>query len=657
MDDYEKKLKEREKQEKYKTDRLGAGSLMTMQSHINSSRLIMVNHQLGHAVNIAEPEPAEISTGFEAVLGQFSGMLVKSDEDEEVIYKIEKNLYQYLMITYSKTVNRFNVYQRKEFEEHSEGFCTRYKNNYLDSLEIGDRIPKDQIVRKSNAFDKSMNYCLGRNLNVLYMISVNTMEDQFYVMNDADKMMSMYTMETRKIPLNSNDVLLNMYGDEETYQPMPAIGKKIKNGILLGVRSINNNKALYSLKKKYLGKPESGDRIYYAEGRVVDVSIYYNKDKSKLIDSPTNEQLNETYLAELDYYRDIYEALSRIIENSDDEGYTYSDELTIMYKEAKNYLDSSAQFVDNENVFDLMMEVKIVNKKPSVDGTKWVGRGGNKGIVSLAPEEDNYFTESGVPIHVVVDALGVVGRLNPMVLNEHAQTACIQVVREEIAKTDDLDEKYKILQEFFDIVNPEEKVFFKMYYKRLSESEKDVFFKKIVKNGIYLIQDPVENCNMNDFEKMTDKFPPKLERILFSDGTKSLRRVVVSSQYFMMLKQDPVEKFSARSRGMINPLYLLPSKSALKKQGLDMYSDIAVRIGEAEIDVLLLCNEPEAIADYMAENSTSLSAKEEMANAFISDLSEDLVIDDLSVGSKKNKELIDAHLEILGSRLIIEYED
>lgn len=658
MDAYEKKVKEREQQETYKTDRLGPGSLMTLQSHINSSRLIMVNHQLGHAVNLVDSEPAKVSTAFEAPLGQFSGMLTKAEYDEEVIYKIEKNMYNYVLITYSKSTNTFSIKKRKEFEEHSEGFCTRYKNNYIDSLTVGDKIPKDTVVTKSDAFDKFGNYCMGRNLNSLYMISVNTMEDQFYVMNGADEMMSFYTIETRKIPINENDVLLNLYGDDETYQPMPEIGKKVKNGVLLGLRSINRNNAMYALKKKYLKRPEAGDKIFYAEGRVIDVDIYYNKDKSKLIDSPTNEQLNGFYLSELDYYRDVYEALSRIIENADDNGYKYSDELTILYKEAKNYLDSSAYYVDDENVFgNLLMVVKIVNKRASVDGTKWVGRGGNKGIVSLAPEDDYYKTESGVPVHVVIDALGVVGRLNPMVLNEHAFTACAQVTEEEIAKADTIEEKYEILLEFFDIVNKEEKQFFKKYYKQLNDDEREIFFRKVVKNGIYIIQDPIENSDMYDFEKMADRFPPKLERIVFPDGTMSLRRVIVSSQYFLVLKQDPIEKFAARSRGMIHPLYLLPSKSTLKKQGLDMFSDIAVRIGEAEIDLLLLCNIPEVVADYMAENSTSTTAKEEMSNTFISDSFDEVLVDDISIGSKKNKELIDANLEVLGSRLVIEYED
>ena len=57
---------------KYKTDVLGPGSALTLQTHTNASRLIMVNHQIGHAVNIKNPEPALVSTGFENVLAESS---------------------------------------------------------------------------------------------------------------------------------------------------------------------------------------------------------------------------------------------------------------------------------------------------------------------------------------------------------------------------------------------------------------------------------------------------------------------------------------------------------------------------------------------------------------------------------------------------------
>ena len=659
MSSYVEQLKEREKYEKYKTDRLGAGTLMSIQSHVNSSRLHMMNHQIGHAVNIVDAEPPLVATGFEAVFGQFSGMILKVDTDEEIIYKIERNMFNYILITYSKSLKRFNVYRREEIEEHSEGFCTKFKNTYMDSLDVGDVIPNDETLVKSDSFDKHMNYCLGKNLNTLYMISVNTMEDQIIIMNDADKKLETYMYETRVIPINDNDVLLNLYGDDDHYQAMPGMGKKVKNGILMAIRQIDNSKAPYALKKKHLARTEAGDRIYYGDGKIIDVKVYYNKDKSKLIESPTNVQVNEYYLGALEFYRDVYEALSRIIENAVDDGYTYADDLTIMYREAKDYLDASAYYSDmNGRVFgNLLLVVKLLKRAPLVNGSKLVGRAGNKGIVSIVPKKDGYISEDGRPVEVIMDALGIVGRLNPSILNEHALTAAGDVAREQIAATNDIEEKTYILYALLKLVNPEEYQHMKAYMKMLSKSQKEVFFDKVVRNGIYLIQDPIENCNLYDYEKIMEKFSPKYTRIVFPDGSKSLRRAIISPQYYMRLKQDPIEKFSARGRGMINPLYLLPTKSALKKMGMGLYSDIAVRLGEYEIDLMGLTNVPELVSDFMAENSTKSSAKEELSKRYVGDLNDTLSFDDAIEGTKKNREIIDGYLEVLGSELVFEYEE
>ena len=47
----------------YPTDRLSAGSLMTQESHVNSSRLVMVCHQVPDMINIKDAEAPLVPTG------------------------------------------------------------------------------------------------------------------------------------------------------------------------------------------------------------------------------------------------------------------------------------------------------------------------------------------------------------------------------------------------------------------------------------------------------------------------------------------------------------------------------------------------------------------------------------------------------------------
>ena len=274
MSSQEKAILKRVNELKYPTDRLGPSSLMTQQTHINASRMIMVGNQLSQMVSIKDPEQPLVPTGFENVLGSFSSMLDKTDQEYEVVAKFVKNDYNYILIGYDKKHRRFHAWKRVELEEHSEGFATRYNNNYIDSLEIGDVIPKDTMIQKSTNFDKYGNYCYGKNVNTVYLLSAQILEDGILAMNNVDSMMVTTRADTQIISIGENELLLNWYGDDDHYQGIPRIGEKTRKDIIAVVRRVDNAKAPYTLKKKRLRHIERGsDRRYFGKGRVIDIDI------------------------------------------------------------------------------------------------------------------------------------------------------------------------------------------------------------------------------------------------------------------------------------------------------------------------------------------------------------------------------------------------
>ena len=174
-----------------------------------------------------------------------------------------------------------------------------------------------------------------------------------------------------------------------------------------------------------------------------------------------------------------------------------------------------------------------------------------------------------------------------------------------------------------------------------------------------------------------------LRLVVFEDGSKSMKKVLCAKMFFVRLKQDPVEKYSARSRGPVNPLTMLPEKSSRKKRNLDAVSDVAVRLGELEQEVLLtMVNHPAVVADFMTENSTSMEAKMAMSEEkYLGDLTTDeidfsdveeadiplgmtideyfatIVENDYVVATgKKNMEQIEAYMNVLGTEIDIETE-
>lgn len=662
MSQLEKTVRKRYSELEYPTDRLGPGGLMTQQSHINSSRMIMVSHQLVDMLNIKDPEMPLVPTGFENVLASYSSMLDQTDASYKIVAKFEKNQYNYVLIGFDEKHRRYHAWKRIEIEEHSEGFATKYNNSYIDSLEVGDVVPKNTFIKKSESFDKNMNYRYGRNLNTVYLVCAQVLEDGIVLMNNADHRMDAYRASTEIINLADNEILLNWYGDDDHYQCLPKIGEKTRDGILAVTRRVDNNKAMYALKKKRLRILDRSDEKHIGAGRVIDVDILYNKERDKLADVGVNAMIRDMYDKQQEYYMKLYKYMIGIVDGAADGDYTYTDEFTIICEEAHDYVDSSTYFSDsNENVFgNMQIIVHLMNEEKLIVGSKLVGRSGNKGVISkIFPPEESWHMEDGTPIEAVVATLGIVGRLNQAQMNEFSINELSKTAVELIKMTPDLDKKLKIVYRLMKYLNSDEAEDFKSFTKGLSKKEKEKFCKRIERDGIFIVQDPIDNANMFDIGEAYKEFPAKWQRIVYPDGKKSMRKLLCSKMFYMRLKQDPVEKYSARSRGPVNPLTTLPAKSSMKKRGLIPYSDVPVRLGEYEMEVILaMINHPAAVAHYMTENSTSWPAKMVMAEQnYLGDLDGDVDMSEIDFSGKKNQEAIGAYANMLDTEIVVETEE
>ena len=659
----EKAILKRASEMKYLTDRLGPGSLMIQQSHTNSSRVIMVNSQLTHMVSIKDPEQPLVPSGFENVLASVSSMLNQTDADYKIVAKFVKNEYNYVLIGFDETNRRYHAWKRVEMEEHSEGFSTMYNNKLMDSLEIGDVVEKGSYIQKSTNFDKYMNYQYGRNVNVVYMVSPYVYEDGILVMNGAEHMFNTFRSHTVEINLADNEVLLNWFGDEDHYQGIPLVGEKTRNGYAAIVRRADNSRSPYSLKKSKLRRIEGGDRAYYVNGRVVDIDILTNKSPTKFAEVKANKIIADLYEEQQEYYMKLYLYMRGIVDGADDGNYTYTDEFSVICEEAHNYVDSSAYFADStDNVYgSTKIILHLLDEEPLIVGSKLVGRSGNKGVIShIFKEEESWHMEDGTPIHFVVATLGIVGRLNQSQLNEHSCNELGATAVNAMKQTDDVEKKGEIVYRLLKYLNADEADSWDKYFHKLSKEEKAKQCKKIERNGITIVQDPIENANILDFEKAYEEFPPNYQHIIFPDGHPSMRKVLCAKMFYIRLKQDPLEKYASRSRGPVNPLTTLPSKSNLKKKFLIPFSDVPVRLGEMELEMMLaMVPHPAAIADFMMENSTSFDAKLELSDhIYLDDPDEDDEEGiDVALSGKKNIEWISAYLNVLGTEIDIKTEE
>lgn len=680
----EKDILRRAKQLQYATDLYGPTSLMTQVNHINSSRNIMFASQLGHMVSIKNPEMPLVPTGFENKLSSYSGMLNKTDEDYEIVAKFAKNDYIYVLIGYDKKHKRYHAWKRIEAEEHSEGFATRYNNSFMDSLEIGDTVDKGTYIQKSTNFDKNMNYQYGKNINVVYMVSPHVYEDGILAMNGVEKMFNTFRSEEKTIKLSDNEVLINWYGDEDHYQSLPKVGEKTRKGYVAAVRKTDSSNAPRSLKSNKLRHIEMSDRPCMGEGRVIDIEIRTNKDPRKFPQAGAFKQIAKLYDDQEKFYRDLYEYMMGIVEQERSDECTYTDEFSIICADAMNHIDASAFYADsNDNVYGSMeIVIHLLDEEEMIVGSKFVGRSGNKGVIAkIIPPEKSWKMEDGTPIHFVVAALGIIGRLNYAQLYEHSANELGSTVVRMMRATEDVEEKFKIVHKLIKILNPDEAKDLKAWWKELdNEKDKAKFCRRIERHGVTIVQDPIDNANILDYEKAYEVFKPNYQRIIFPDGGRSMKKVLCAPMFYFRLKQDPLEKFSTRAHGPVNPLTTLPAKSNLKKKSMIPYSDVPVRFGEMETEILLaMVAHPQAIADFMTENSTSFETKYQLSeDAYLKgiyDYEEGILnitdpedededeepIDyeacnpNLVVSGKKNVEQIEGYLNVLNTGIRVKY--
>lgn len=222
-----------------------------------------------------------------------------------------------------------------------------------------------------------------------------------------------------------------------------------------------------------------------------------------------------------------------------------------------------------------------------------------------------------------------------------------------------LEDKFDLLCDFISNYNKGQVKFMRKDWKKYSNSEKNKYMNNVKSNGIFLCFDPINAPDLETLEAVRQWCNDQgiyaaPERIVFPDGSKTLKRVIVGKQAIIRLKQDPADKYSVRGSGVINALTATPYKSNAKKEGIEPYTDTAVRIGEYEGAHIRAANQPEADACFFDLYSNSPDGRNLFSEAYSSDTIKDISLSDAVFDSrKKNREALDGLMHCKAIRLKI----
>lgn len=650
------RILEKDAQYKGKPHVLGMTGL-TNPAYINSSRSIMFTSHLTQMVDLINPESPKVFTNMENIVGKNSTGYLKAKSNYKIIHKIPKfgigEFYDkmYVLIVYDTDKERYDIITKKVVEDLTEKFGYVYNTDKMDSFKVGDNIKKNTVLYKSLSYDDDMNYRYGVNVRCLYCEDPYTIEDAIVCSTSFTEKMACKEVETIRVSLNDNDIFCNIYGDDENYKGFPDIGEYIQGKILCAKRRIHNNQLLFDLKKDNLKKINfSSDKVMYSSGRIVDMNIYSNKQIEDIPDNIFNKQISRYLEMQMYFYQKIHDACKDIV----DSGKDYSRNISWWYNKARDILDPNTLWKEeNYSVFsNMVLEFVVERNSPLTIGQKITGRQGNKGVISkILPDSEMPFDESGKPVDIMVNALGVVGRLNPMQIFEQSINHITNAVKKKLKELKSDKDRETLLFDIIGRFNKSQEKDLRAYYNKLKK--KSEFWEDIYNDHIYIHMIPLWEERplydiivdiYSDYEWIK---PTKMFVNRFGRKIEIMKPLIVSEIYMMRLKQDSKKGFSARSTGALNRRGI-PDKSNKSKRHEDLYSTTPIRMGDQEGMGMMIGMDPQTVADLHLYYRSDARFRAHVIHKLIENPTEPLKLNKTLKAYNKNAAELEAYLKTMG---------
>lgn len=644
-------------------------TLLTQPGYISGSRSMMWTNHFKQLRTLNHPEVPKVSTGAENMVGKYSTHNYRIEKDLKIVEKIERFSQMpgelYFLITYDEEKDKYDIIEKRKVCNLTEFYGFRYNTSNMDSKKVGDILKKDEILYASTSYDENGNYRFGTNKCTAYMLDPYTIEDAIIISESMYNSTDCTDVHPANISLNDNDILANLYGDNDNYKCFPDIGENIKNGMLACSKRIHNNQLLFDAKKQNLRKVNfATDTPYYFEhGTVEDIFIYSNKNLDEVPDNRFYAQIKKYLIMQEEFFQKMHDVCKEIIES----GSKYSDDISYQYSRAVKYLDKNSKWVSENNIAfnNMIISFEVSQISKGAEGQKFTGRSGNKGVVSLVlPDDQMPYTEYGKRVDVIVNALGVVNRMNSFQIIELEMNFISDLVVERLKITETLEEKEDIVFSVLYALNDEPEVTDKLkaIYDGFTTEGKEKFFESVIKHGLYFKVNPLwEHPEKPIFYRLSDLFdkftwlkPTKCYVNRFGRKIEIMRDMVVADLYYIKLRQSSKKGYTARSTGSISKLGV-PEKSNKAKNHQDMNPRTPIRAGNMETVNLLIGVMPEVIAKLHKYYRTSVTGRQELGERLMSSTTELETIETDEVMVNTNAQILNAYLKVLGIR--IEFSD
>ncbi len=371
-----------------------SAALIPFLEHDDANRALMGSNMMAQAVPLIDPDSPLISTGMEKYAAIDSGQVLIAEEEGEITSVTGRQVFV------RNTEGKIREYNLRKYQRSNQSTCIDQRPAVIK----GQRVHKGDILADSSS-TVGGKLSLGQNVVVAFLSwEGGNFEDAILISErlvQGDKFTSVHI---EKHEVEARDTKL---GPEEITRDIPNVGED-------AIKDLD----------------EQGIIRIGAEVGPNDILV------GKITPKGEKELTPEERLL-----RAIFGEKSRDVKDTS---------LRMPHGERGKVVDvkifTRADNVDLPAGVDMMVRVSIAQRRKITAGDKMAGRHGNKGVVSrVVPVENMPFLEDGTPIDIILNPLGVPGRMNiGQVLEVHLGWAARQLGFEAVTPVFDGADEYEI---------------------------------------------------------------------------------------------------------------------------------------------------------------------------------------------------------------------
>jgi DNA-directed RNA polymerase subunit beta len=338
-----------------------ATALIPFLEHDDANRALMGSNMMRQAVPLVRSEAPLVGTAMEYRAALDSGDVVRADK-AGVVQEVSADV-----VTVANDDGTYQSYRIAKFTRSNQG--TSYNQRVL--VDEGARLEVGEVIADGPATDGG-EMALGRNLLVAFMPwEGHNYEDAIILSSRLvqDDILSSIHIEEHEV--DARDTKL---GPEEITRDIPNVSEEVLADL-----------------------DERGIIRIGAEVRDGDLLVGKVTPKGETELTPEERLL-----------RAIFGEKAREVRDTS---------LKVPHGETGTII--GVKVFDKDEGDDLppgvnqLVRIYVANKRKITDGDKLAGRHGNKGVISkILPIEDMPFLEDGTPVDIVLNPLGVPGRMN-----------------------------------------------------------------------------------------------------------------------------------------------------------------------------------------------------------------------------------------------------